>query len=253
MSASFFALNYDRFNEADYGAYLDFFEQAKASFADIEVKELLDLGCGTGELAFRFDERGYDVTAIDISCDMLSVAREKAVQTGRDNILFLEQDMRSFELYGTVDAAVCAYDCFNYLSSLKDLESCFALLNNYIRRGGLLVFDMNSPYRYKEVYADNCYVFEDGEDMLVWQNSYNQKRGTCDFFLSFFEESGGFYKRSDELHRQKCFNPSGVQNLLKKCGFELCGVYGSTSGEAFCETSEKFYVVAKNTGGKAQG
>lgn len=253
MSASFFALNYDRFNSADYDGYVDFFEGVKDKFASIEVKELLDLGCGTGELSLRFDARGYDVTALDISCDMLSVAREKAANSGGENILFLEQDMRSFELYGTVDAAVCAYDCLNYLKTLKEIESCFALLNNYIRRGGILLFDMNTPYRFKNVYADNCFVFEDGDDMLVWQNDYSEKNKRCDFFLSFFEEKGGFYTRSDEIHRQKCFNLSRVKNLLIKCGFEICGVYGSTSGEQFGETSEKMYLVAKNTGGKAQG
>lgn len=253
MSSNFFAINYDRFNSADYDAYVAFFERVKEDFASIEVKELLDLGCGTGELALRFNSAGYDVTALDVSCDMLSVAREKAAAVGGENILFLEQDMRSFELYGTVDAAVCAYDCFNYLGSLKEIEACFALLNNYIRRGGILLFDMNSPYRFREVYADNCFVFEDGEDMLVWQNSYNEKNGTCDFFLSFFEERDGVYTRSDELHRQRRFNPQRVLKLLTKCGFELCGVYGSVNGESFGETDEKFYVVAKNTGGKAQG
>jgi len=242
---------YDRFNSVSYEEYLAFFEKVLEKYSDIEVKEVLDLGCGTGNLTKLLCEKGFDVAAVDASEEMLDEASRCCEGKG---VLFSCQDMRDFELYGTVQATVCTYDCINYLLSEKDVEACFSLVNNYTEKGGIFLFDINTPYRYEEVFGDKAYVYEDKGGMLVWQNSYNKKSGYCDFYLSYFErQRGGAYLRGDDVQRQRRYQVSRIKKLLAKCGFEVLAVYGGTDCGEFTENSEKAYIVAKSVGGKAQG
>ncbi|MBQ3195076.1 MAG: class I SAM-dependent methyltransferase [Clostridia bacterium] len=248
---SLIASCYDRFNTAGYDEYLAFFLSVCKKHADIAVKEVLDLGCGTGEMTKRLCDKGFDVVGVDGSEEMLAEAVDKC---GGTNALLLCQDMRDFELYGTVQATLCSYDCINYLLSTEDVASCFELVNNYTQKGGIFVFDINTPYRYNTVFADNAYVYDDKGGMLVWQNRFMKKRGLCDFYLSYFENHGnGLYKRGDQVQRQRCYALRTVEKLLKENGFELCAVYGGTDMSPLTEESEKAFFVAKSVSGKAQG
>lgn len=246
---SLIASCYDRFNTAGYDEYLAFFLQACEKFADVPVKEVLDLGCGTGEMTKRLCDEGFDVVGLDGSEEMLAEAYSKC-----GNALLLCQDMREFELYGTVQATLCSYDCINYLLSTADVGKCFSLVNNYTQKGGLFVFDINTPYRYKEVFGDKVYTYDDEDGMLVWQNNYMKNRGFCDFYLSYFENQGdGTYIRGDQTQRQRCYAINTVKKLLNDNGFELCGIYGNVDMSPLTESSEKAYFVAKSLYGKAQG
>lgn len=248
---SLIASCYDRFNSAGYEEYLAFFLNMCEKHGDIPVKEVLDLGCGTGELTYRLQKAGYDTVGVDGSEEMLGEAFAKCGDTGA---LLLCQDMRDFELYGTVQATLCAYDCINYLLSTEDVAKCFSLVNNYTEKGGVFVFDINTPYRYETVFGDNAYVYEDKGGMLVWQNKFMKKRGLCDFYLSYFTaEEDGLYSRGDQVQRQRCYAIKTIERLLANNGFELCGVYGSTEGSPFTDTCEKAYFVAKSVSGRAQG
>ena len=115
------------------------------------------------------------MTGIDLSPDMLSVAQDRAADEELTGILWLLQDMREFELYGTVDAVVCALDSLNYLRNTKELQKVFSLVNNYLYPGGVFLFDMNTPYKFENIYADNSYVLEDDGIYCGWQNEYNSK------------------------------------------------------------------------------
>ncbi len=245
---SMLAEGYDRYNSADFDGYLAFFKECIRRFSDIPVKEVLDMGCGTGELTRRLAESGYDVCAFDCSADMLMQAREKC--DGLD-VAFSMQDMRDFELYGTVQATLCSYDCINYLED--GLTECLSLVNNYTERGGIFVFDVNTEYRYKEVFGDSSYVYEDGDDMLVWQNYYNEKTRRCRFYLTQFTENGGAYERSDEVQTQRYYSLQSIKRALAVCGFRLCAVYGGTDFSPLTATSEKAYIIAKSVSGRAQG
>lgn len=248
---SLIASCYDRFNCAGYEKYLAFFKLVIDKFSDIKVKEVLDLGCGTGELTKLLAGAGYDLAALDGSEEMLAEAIEKCEGQG---VLFSCQDMREFELYGTVQATVCSFDCINYLLSEKDVEKCFRLVNNYTEKGGLFVFDINTPYRYETVFGNNAYVYEDDGAMLVWQNFFNPKSGYCDFYLSrFTERSDGTYIRGDDAQRQRRYYIDRVKRLLCRCGFEVCAVYGDTACGELTAESEKAYFVAKSVSLRAQG
>lgn len=250
---SLIASCYDGFNTAGYEEYLAFFRKMIDTYSDIPVREVLDLGCGTGKLTRLLCEAGYDMAAVDGSEEMLA---EAAVNCEGQKVLFSCQDMREFELYGTVQATICTYDCINYLLSETDVGDCFDLVNNYTEKGGIFVFDINTPYRYETVFGDRAYVYEgDSEgDMLVWQNSYNRKSGYCDFYLSYFSRNeDGTYTRGDDVQRQRRYLIPRIKSLLGRKGFELCAIYGGTDCAPFTETSEKAYIVAKSAHGKAQG
>lgn len=244
---------YDLLNEEiDYSAWADFIEECFGRFCRQKPELVLDLACGTGRMTTELAKRGYDMTGVDASEDMLAVAYEKSVGKG---ILYLHQDMRSFELYGTVDAAVCCLDSLNYLMTDDELLQCFRLVHNYLNPDGLFIFDLNSKYKFEKVYADNSYILEDklkndGKHAHViycgWQNAYDRTTGICDFDLSLFEElPDGRYQRTDEHQTEKYHRLSTVRRLLAKAGMEWIGCWSGFGFEPVQNHSERWFVCAR--------
>lgn len=238
------AHKYDIFNSADTDSYVGFICRA-FEMADIPVREVLDVGCGTGVITLALAKRGYDMIGVDLSAEMLSELREKP---GSESILLLQQDMRELDLYGTVQGAVCTFDCFNYLNDVGDLRAALSSVALFTESGGVFVFDINTKYAYEQVYGNNCYVYEDGGDMLVWQNFYSPSTKKCRFELTLFEERDGAYIRSDETQVQRFFSEKTVRSLLSECGFDVVSVCGSVSGGLLTETSPKAYYICKKRG-----
>lgn len=238
---------YDRLNaDINYSAWSDFVEELFKRYSGREVRSVLDLACGTGSMTLQLAKRGYDMTGIDLSPEMLSVARQRAANENLENILWLMQDMRSFELYGTVDAIVCALDSLNYLKNTKELSCVFSLVNNYLDAGGMFVFDLNTPYKFENVFADNAYVLEDEGVYCGWQNFYNSKTKRCDFYLTVFEEQeNGSYLRYDEEQAERCFAMRSVKKALEENGLELCGVFAGYEFEEIADDSERWYFAAR--------
>lgn len=237
---------YDEWNgDLDYEKWADFLVSHFNS-ASIPVREVLDLGCGTGSMTLALARRGYDMVGVDLSPDMLARARERAYEDERThNILFLLQDMRSFELYGTVQAAVCTLDGINHLTSARDLDATLALLHNYIEPQGLFIFDVNSGRKFEEVYADHVYTMESEDAYVVWQNDYRKKSGVCDFFITLFERgSDGRYTRYEECQREKHYSRKTLQRHLEKAGFRLLSIYGEDFGEA-TNDNYRYHLVAE--------
>lgn len=247
---------YDRLNdEIDYRAWADFNEKIFDNCLDKRPQIVLDLACGTGSMTLEMARRGYDMIGIDGSEDMLSVAYSRALTEIADSNrpLYLLQDMREFELYGTVGAVLCCLDSINYLTEEDDVNKCFSCVHNYLDPDGLFVFDVNSPYKFETVYGDNDYILEDeAEDesgkysvYCGWQNRYDRKTGICDFYLSLFEEADGFYRRSDEHQRERCYSAKKLKEMLKNNGFELVGLYGGYDMSEPKEDCERYYIVAR--------
>lgn len=249
---------YDRLNsEIDYAAWADFMERCFDRFLPARPELVLDLACGTGSMAIALASRGYDMIGVDGSAEMLSEAYGRASEQG--GILFLQQDMRSFELYGTVGAVVCCLDSLNYLLSAEDLDRCFACVHNYLDPNGLFLFDMNTPYKFSHVYANNAYVLEDelvwdeGTDTeeraaiyCGWQNTYRPETGICDFDLSLFEElPDGRYRRADEHQQERCYTLDEIKNTLQKNNLEFLGVWSDYDFSSPTDTTERWYFAAR--------
>lgn len=237
---------YDVLNsETDYEAWADYIAEVFKRYGS-GVESVLDLGCGTGAMTFALHRRGYDMTGVDLSIDMLSVARDRCYDEEIDDILWLLQDMRSFELYGTVNAVVCCLDGINHLTGKGDISRCFGTVHNYLDPDGLFVFDVNTPFKFESFYADNDYILEDDGVTVCWQNHYDGERGVCEFYLSVFEEQeGGLWRRSDETVRERCYNRETLEAELTRAGFEVVGFFGGFDFSAPAEDCQRWHIVAR--------
>lgn len=241
---------YDGLNrEIDYETWADFFETCFAKYLKEKPEILLDLACGTGRMTRVMAKRGYDMIGVDGSEEMLSRAYEE--KTEDDRILYLLQDMRSFELYGTVGAVLCCLDSVNYLLTEDDLKKAFATVHNYLDPDGLFLFDVNTPYKFEHIYGNEAYVLEneDEEGYAVfcgWQNDYHRESGICDFYLSVFrEDEDGRYVRADEHQRERSYDRATLTSLLETSGFEVLGFYADFNRNEPTETTERWYIAAR--------
>lgn len=240
MSYSVIAPLYDRINGDQYAPYAAFLREAFAKFSPIPVREVLDLGCGTGRIAALLADAGFDMVALDMSYDMLAIAREVNADK---NTLLLCQDMRAFELYGTVQAAYSSFDCFNYLRSETELKKVFRLLHNYIEPNGLFIFDVNTRYRFEHVYADNTFSYEFEDGLLIWRNEYGE--GECTFTLDWFElQEDESYRRYSETQTEYLHAHETLVSLAASCGFEALDVFADTEFGKH-EPAEKAYYILK--------
>lgn len=239
---------YDKLNkEIDYSKWADFFERCFEKYCKEKPAILLDLACGTGRMTCEMAKRGYDMIGVDGSIDMLSEAYSKDTS----GILYLCQDMRELELYGTVGATVCCLDSLNYLVNDGELERVLSLVHNYSDPDALFIFDVNSEFKFEKVYADNAYILEDENDdggaiFCGWQNSYDRESRVCSFYLSVFEEGeNGEYYRADEEQRERCYTVDEIKNTLAKSGFEFIDVFSDVEFSGVTESSERLYFVAR--------
>lgn len=240
-----FAYLYDELiNDVNYEEWLDYYFKIFQRYG-LKPSLGLDLGCGTGNLTTLFSDKGIEMTGVDLSEDMLMVAREKA--DGRD-ILYLNQDMREFELYGTVDFIVSSLDCVNYITDKRDLLKVMKLANNYLNPGGLFIFDINTPYKLENVIGNNTFILENDDVFCSWQNEYDKKRKTVDFYLTFFCENNGIYQRFDEEHSERIYSIEEIKALIEGAGMRLLNIYNDLSFKAPTAKSERVFFVAQEQG-----
>lgn len=240
---------YDEINEEiDYSAWADFIEKLiKQNYKHGTPEFVLDLGCGTGRMTVELAERGYDMTGVDLSVEMLDAARARASEHGLDGkILWLCQDMREFELYGTVDAVVSCLDCINHITVPAELRKCFSLVHNYLSPDGLFIFDINGKKKFETVYSDRSYVMETEDAMCVWQNYYNEKSKLCDFYITLFTRNDdGRYLRLDDRQRERMYPLASIKKMLHGEGFEFIGAYADYDMTDAGDADERIYIIAR--------
>ncbi len=215
-----FAYIYDRLmSDIDYDEWADSFEKIFEKYS-LKPKLIAELACGTGNICNIMAERGYDIIGIDLSEDMLNVAVQNAKDANLD-ILYLNQDMREFELYGTVDVIICMLDSINYITDYEDLEKVFRLVNNYLNPGGLFIFDVNSQHKLENILGNNTFAVDEDDIFYIWENNYDKKSRICEFFLTFFVKYRERYKRIDEYHRERAYSFEEIENALNTVGLKL--------------------------------
>ncbi len=247
-----------------------------------------ELGCGTGQMTRRLAAAGYDMIGIDLSEEMLDVAREQEygayevacefdgeefdkiapeaefdcepeANTTEPSILYLQQDMREFELYGTVSAVVSICDSMNYMTSDEDLLQVFRLVNNYLDKDGVFIFDMNTEYKYKELMGDTT-IAENREDVsFIWENLYDEEKRLNEYSLTLFakveaeddeEENGengrtALYEKYEEVHLQRAYPLDEVKRLLHEAGMTFVAAYDVLTHDVPGPECERMYIVAR--------
>ena len=210
---------------------------------------VLDLGCGTGNMTELLATAGYDMIGIDNAEEMLEIAMEKRARSGHD-ILYLLQDMREFELYGTVKAIVSICDSINYITEEEDLLQVFRLTNNYLDPKGVFIFDFNTVYKYSELLGSQT-IAEDREDCsFIWDNYYYEDEQINEYELSLFikEEASDLYRKYQETHFQKAYDLKTIQRLVTESGLEYITAYDAFTKNEPTSESERIYVIARERG-----
>lgn len=209
---------------------------------------VLDLGCGTGNMTEQLAAFGYDMIGVDFSEEMLEIARQKQL-ISRYDILYLLQDMRKFELYGTVRAVVSICDSMNYLMTEADLLQVFKLVNTYLDPNGIFIFDLNTIYKYQEILGDVTIAENREECSFIWENSWYEEAWVNEYDLTIFSrEEGGLYRKYEETHFQKAHALETVKNLLTEAGMEFVAAYDAFTKEPPNDESERIYVLAREKG-----
>lgn len=242
-----FARVYDEFMTTI--PYTDWADYAEKLFQHhgVKPKLVLDLCCGTGSLTLEMAQRGYDMIGVDGSFEMLDEARQKTLEAGKgEDILYLLQDMREFELYGTVQSILCTCDSLNYLLDEEDLRTVFRLAENYLENDGLLMFDMNTEYKYKTLLADNTFADTTEDAAFIWQNYYYEEEKVNEYDLTLFlRGEDGSYQRKEETHLQKAYDKEAVIKMLEEAHLKVEGVYDAFTLEEAREDSERITFVAR--------
>ena len=222
-----------------------------------------ELGCGTGKMTRRLAAAGYDMIGIDNSYDMLNIAMEQETETVGDgaketpDILYLCQDMRSFELFGTVAAVVSVCDSMNYITEEAELTEVFLLVNNYLDPGGIFVFDMNTPFKYRTLLGDNVFAENRSQGSFIWENYFDGESGINQYDLTLYirregddgqEEAEEVYDRYEETHIQRAYEPDMVTDCLRKAGLEFLEMLDAEDLGEVKETTERVYFIARERG-----
>lgn len=207
---------------------------------------LLDLACGTGSLSEEMSKIGYDVIGVDYSYEMLSVAMDKKIESGR-NIQYICQDMTELDLYGSVDVTICALDSMNHLNSIESIVNTVKRVKLFTNPHGLFIFDVNTPYKHKEILGNNTFVYETDLVFCVWQNSFlEDKDNRVDISLDFFKDTGhNLFSRKSEDFSEIAPEISVWKNILINAGFIIEAVYDYDTFDEPKEKSEKVVFVAK--------
>jgi SAM-dependent methyltransferase len=189
-----------------------------------EGKRLLDVACGTGKSFIPMLERGWEVTACDVSPAMVEIARAKV----GDGARLLVADMRTLPRLGEFDLVWCLDDPVNYLLSGEELERSFAGIRDNLAPAGLLIFDANTIQQYRGFFAEDVALEQDGR-RLLWHGraSADQEPGTiaeASFEVEALE--AGVAAIPPQLHRQRHFPEAEVLAALASAGLECLDVYG---------------------------
>lgn len=206
---------------------------------------VLDLGCGTGSMTELLSDAGYDMIGVDASGEMLELAYEKRAESAHD-ILYLLQDMREFELYGTVRAIVSVCDSLNYITEEKDLLQVFRLVWNYLDPDGVFFFDMNTIYKYSEMLGETTIAENREEGSFIWENYYDPEEQLNQYDLTLYvRDEDDRYVRFEETHIQKAYALERVLELLGEAGLKAEQIFDSDTGEAVTDRTGKFCIVAR--------
>ena len=205
-----------------------------------------ELGAGTGEMTRRLKDRGFDMIGIDNSESMLMMAKAK---DDSEDILYLNQDMRDMELYGTVRAIVSVCDSINYILDTGELAGVFKLCNNYLDPDGILIFDFNTEYKYRCEIGDTVISDVTDDAAFIWDNRYDDETHLNEYDITFFkEEHDGLYRRFTETHVQRGYTLEEIKNAIGSSGMVFLKAFDADTGKKCGDTSGRIVVVARECG-----
>lgn len=222
---------------------------------------------------------GYDMIGVDNSEEMLEIAREAEYEADawsaaeawdeadetdepeeyaelgepdepdelpNGGILYLLEDMRELELYGSVCAVVSVCDSMNYILEEADLREVFSRVHEYLEEDGVFIFDLNTVYKYRDLLGETTIAENREEGSFIWENYFDEASAVNEYDLTLYiREDGETYRRFEEVHYQRAYDLKTIDRLLADAGMELTAAYDAFTKEPVRDDSERIYVVAR--------
>lgn len=241
MAYTCFASYYDSLtDDVSYRSRAVYFDSLIKKYA-ADAKLILDFACGTGSLCAELLPLGYDVIGVDGSAEMLSIAVQKAPEA-----LFLCQNMTELNLYGTVDATICALDSLNHLADINDLQAAISRVATFTAPSGIFIFDVNTVYKHGSVLANNIFFYENDICCCVWRNEYTEENHIVNIDLDFFVKENELYRRESESFCERAYTGAELDAVIASAGLEVLAVYaGDTMNPPQSDTERLVYVTRK--------
>ncbi|MEG0693232.1 MAG: class I SAM-dependent methyltransferase [Oscillospiraceae bacterium] len=207
---------------------------------------LVDLACGTGSLSEVMSDFGYDVVGIDSSIEMLSVAMTKRYDTGKD-ILYLNQEMQELDLFGTINACICALDSLNHITIASEVQTVFNKVSMFLHPNGIFIFDVNTEYKHQHILSNNTFIYDYDEVYCIWQNS-NCVDNVIDISLDLFckEEEDDIYTKQTESFSEKAYSHEEILGFIETADLDLVAYYADDSFDAPTEDCQRIVYVTKS-------
>ena len=237
------AQSYDRLtNDVDYDATVEFYYDILAR-EGISPRTAVDLACGTGSVALRLAQRGLQVTAVDLSWEMLMVAQQKAAEADVYP-QFACQPLQQLRLPRGVDLAVCALDSIDYILDPKDCELAIQRIFKALNPGGCFIFDVNTPEKLRAM-DGQVFLDEDEDVYCVWRGEFDEGTNVCSYGMDLFQRQGDLWQRSFEEHQEYAYSADQLVGYLKKAGFTSIAVYGDRTFDPPAEGEQRIYLKAR--------
>ena len=210
---------------------------------------LLDLACGTGTLSLMFADKGYDVVGVDGSEEMLTQAQEKKMESGAD-VIFLCQRMEELDLFGTVNACVSTLDSINHVTDAETVREIIRRVSLFMEDKSIFIFDVNTPYKHREILGDNTFVYDMDEVYCVWQNSTDENlltRVSLDIFEKDEDDEETYYRYCEEFC-ERGYDLALLKQWLQENKFEVIGIYEELTKNEVREDTQRAVFVARKIG-----
>ncbi len=250
--ASIYDILMDDVNYEQWAEYL----HAQLQKHNCPGKRLLDLGCGTGSITVPLARKGYDITAVDLSAEMLEQARAKTARCEAEGeslqIDWQQQDMTQLDLYDAednfmmFDGVIATFDAFNYVTEPEALQFLLQDLSDHINDNGILMFDVQTPYKLREYLGNNIYTLHRPEVEYMWENHFDEEEQICQMDITFFlRQENGLYRRVTESHTERVYEIELLQLWLSMTGFEIVSIYQELSEQPLEADSHRAVFVAR--------
>lgn len=209
---------------------------------------ICELGCGTGTMTELFAGAGYKMVGVDLSEEMLALAQRKKEKSG-SNILYLHQDMEQLVLAEPVEAILSLCDSMNYLMEESALDNVFACVREYLKPGGIFIFDMKTIYCYRTVMGDRTWAIQKEDVSCLWENYYYEDERVNEYCVTVFKKQhdSQFYKKFQETHYQRAYEPGELTALLRRSGLTVEACLDESLKGSPTEDSERMYIVARKS------
>ena len=237
------AYSYDRLtNDVDYLSVIDFYLQI-LNREGLQPRTVVDLACGTGSVALLLAQKGLQVTAVDLSEEMLCVASQKA-QKLPNPPMFVCQPLQELSLPRGVDLAVCALDSLDYITDPAECAQAIRRIYKVLNPGGCFIFDVNTPEKLAAM-DGQMFIDEDDDVYCVWRGEFDRNTNICSYGMDLFQRYGAVWQRSFEEHREYAYSAEQLMQYLKDAGFTSIAVYGDRTFTAPRPGEQRIYFKAR--------